>query len=671
MMVGLAQASPCPDGELLRDAEPLAFGVADAERLTDGVVAGEGDRWDARTASVFASPGASVMWVFSTPRRIGALSLQADDNDTYVVESSEDGLQWETVWSSPLGRGTGLRSRHTDDLEVVTKVLRIRPDRGDGAFSVSEVGAWCEKPEPWPPERKVDNDRRDDGLPREERLAWLKLLATAFGMAGVWALWGMREGARWKRVLLSWTLIVASAWVWTNGGTFHGSRFVHLHEQFHYVLGSKYFPELGYTGLYACATHAEIEDGGDLASISERRVRDLRTNKLVFGRQYVAPPPCRAAFTPKRWQEFQRDTAYFRTRMGVKGWNKALSDHGYNASPTWTSIWRMRTAVAPMSDVRLQRNGVADGWLYLLVFACLSWGFGAEVAALAAVIWAVGYPWSYMWTGGGLGRVSWLAAAVLGLAALGRRRHALGGAWLAVSATLRVFPAVLGLGLLAWGLVGWRQGRAFPRGFGRALAGAGVAGLLCVGLPMWSAGSSVWVEFAANTRVHATTPVTNHMGMPTVIASSPSTVARTLRDGRRVDPFVFWKQARQEARRARWPVSLVVGFGVLIWLVRRARARPEKAWSFVALMVLPALTLLELASYYWVLFLLLAPLARDRGTAVGLCAIAGSTHVVVLLTDWYDEQHILASLLLWSGAIWGVNRFSTSAQESSLGADKS
>ncbi|MBC7173557.1 MAG: hypothetical protein H5U40_14045, partial [Polyangiaceae bacterium] len=31
---------------------------------------------------------------------------------------------------------------------------------------------------------------------------------------------------------------------------FHGAGYVHHWETFHYVLGSKYFPELGYDGLY-------------------------------------------------------------------------------------------------------------------------------------------------------------------------------------------------------------------------------------------------------------------------------------------------------------------------------------------------------------------------------------------------------------------------------------
>jgi hypothetical protein len=49
----------------------------------------------------------------------------------------------------------------------------------------------------------------------------------------------------------------------------------HRWEQFHYFLGAKYFPELGYTRLYQCTAVAEAEqDGGKL----EDRVRlhDLR-----------------------------------------------------------------------------------------------------------------------------------------------------------------------------------------------------------------------------------------------------------------------------------------------------------------------------------------------------------------------------------------------------------
>ncbi len=57
---------------------------------------------------------------------------------------------------------------------------------------------------------------------------------------------------------------------------------MHYHEFFHYYLGSKYFAELGYTGLYDCVVVAELNAGrGD--EVSGRWIRDLTTNELGRG----------------------------------------------------------------------------------------------------------------------------------------------------------------------------------------------------------------------------------------------------------------------------------------------------------------------------------------------------------------------------------------------------
>ena len=44
-------------------------------------------------------------------------------------------------------------------------------------------------------------------------------------------------------------------------GRFHGGgRFVHYHDLYHYYMGSKYFPEVGYEGLYAATHRALVEN---------------------------------------------------------------------------------------------------------------------------------------------------------------------------------------------------------------------------------------------------------------------------------------------------------------------------------------------------------------------------------------------------------------------------
>ena len=91
----------------------------------------------------------------------------------------------------------------------------------------------------------------------------------------------LRPGALKKEQagqLLGVMAVVALA-AYTNFGHFHGGGLVHHWEQFHYFLGSKYFPEVGYDGIYAASVAAEREL--DRGQRIQSHVRDLRTNDVV------------------------------------------------------------------------------------------------------------------------------------------------------------------------------------------------------------------------------------------------------------------------------------------------------------------------------------------------------------------------------------------------------
>ena len=69
-------------------------------------------------------------------------------------------------------------------------------------------------------------------------------------------------------------------------------------------------------------------------------------------------------------------------------------------------------------------------------------------------------------------------------------------------------------------LLGWRRLR--DRGLLRFFAGAAVAGVLLVSLSLVvSGGPSVYREFVQNTLKHESTPLTNDMGLRTLVAWRP------------------------------------------------------------------------------------------------------------------------------------------------------
>src|SRR5262249_46933534 len=102
---------------------------------------------------------------------------------------------------------------------------------------------------------------------------------------------------------------------WWNLGSFHHPGFGHASETYHYLVGAKYFPELGYANLYRCTAIADAESGRR-AEVEGRYARDLDTHLLVPAAELLREPErCKERFSPERWRAFRRDVAAFRGRL--------------------------------------------------------------------------------------------------------------------------------------------------------------------------------------------------------------------------------------------------------------------------------------------------------------------------------------------------------------------
>ncbi|HEY5656847.1 MAG TPA: hypothetical protein VIY27_03570 [Myxococcota bacterium] len=110
-------------------------------------------------------------------------------------------------------------------------------------------------------------------------------------------------------------------------------RFAHRGDTFHAYLGAKYFPELGYTHLYACTAVADCR-AGLRGPLIERPMRDLETNQLGASAEILAHPErCTARFTAERWAAFEADVAWLRDQSLPRRWIRFQQDHGYDATP--------------------------------------------------------------------------------------------------------------------------------------------------------------------------------------------------------------------------------------------------------------------------------------------------------------------------------------------------
>ncbi len=479
-------------------------------------------------------------------------------------------------------------------------------------------------------------------------------------------------------------IVFASAYSWTNWGVFHGSRAVHLWDTFHYYVGSKYFDELGYHLIYKCVAAAEVEDGYE-KDVMKRQMRDLSNNDLLQAKDYLADvSECKAAFSPERWAALKQDMRLFRSLMGEGWWAKMFKDHGFNGTPIWAlfgsritnynwqswvppegmensplNLKNQPEAVKAQIKSRfrqdkidferyLNRLALVDASFYAIIFLMIGWAFGLRAMALASLIWASGYPWAYFWTGGSFMRVTWLFAAVVGVCLLKKTHSVLGGFFVTLSGLLRIFPCALAGGVTLQIVYNAIKKRTCSINHRKIMFGAilAVALLIPLSAHMSTRGYPVFEEFIGNSLKHTSTPLTNNMGLPTLISYHPKYIARRTRTDKYADPFHKWKLARQKTikNRAVLNYGLLLGFFAMLFII----GRKVEDWETTALSVCLLFGIFEMTCYYYSFMILLAPVALRRWRyVVAVLAMTITTQAAQLRIKWYDEQYTLCSLAVF------------------------
>ena len=426
-------------------------------------------------------------------------------------------------------------------------------------------------------------------------------------------------------------------------------EYYHRHEFFHYYLGSKYSDGVGYTRLYECAAIAEIELGRG-AAVRKRELRDLRENLIKpIPDTYVLrnPERCKKHFTPEEWENFKKDVDWFYSVSRGSYWENMQKDHGYNPPPVWTMGGKFFAQFGSAGDGFFKLLSALDPLLQLGAVLMLYWAFGWKITAIATVFWGCNAPANFYWTGGAFLRMDWYFLLVASLAFAKKRMFALSGAALMYSALLRIFPGVLYVGWAIVIAIYWLKHRRLHPDHRRLIGGSVVAlGVLIPASIIAVGGYQPYEDFYKHTlRTHQTTPLTNHMGLETILVHNWDGRMRFTRDNHLDDPFKGWKDGRLERFKKMKPVFILIVLGLFAWTVWALR-RTKLLWVAMPLGLPLLMALTNLTCYYYSVFIVAAALCAVRPTfGPALLGVSGASQILLLKYYFVDDKYVAQSYL--------------------------
>jgi hypothetical protein len=420
-------------------------------------------------------------------------------------------------------------------------------------------------------------------------------------LAGVflWLATGRVPSRRVRRLVGALAAVAAIAFV--NFGFFHVHYRspVHWWDAYHYFMGAKYLPELGYTRLYE-ATWLAGREMGAFAGI--REVRDLTTYALRDVATIDAAG-VRARFAPARWAAFKRDLLVFGPRL--TDWTRVLVDHGYNDPPPRALLLHALVRWVPATPLALALVTSLDYVVMLAAFLAVRRAFGDFPAALSFAFFTLNFFARFDFIGGSLLRWDWIAAVLLGVSALARGAGATAGVCLGYAVLARIFPVLFLVPLGVKWLQSW-LGRRPSVTVARCVAMAGVVIVVAaVGLAGVPAARDLGTEFAAKIRVHNQGVYTNHVGLGSLLTFHATPWIERADGGVEVD-----HRAALAARPGPWVAPAATLAYLLAALPLMLRARPLESMMYAVPLVFVALSP---AGYYYSFLVLLVLLPWQEG----------------------------------------------------------
>ncbi len=373
---------------------------------------------------------------------------------------------------------------------------------------------------------------------------------------------------------------------------------------YHYYLGAKYFPELGYTDLYAATLSVDREGKRYWRSIS--RVRNLDTYEIEDRRYRARAYRGRDAFEPERWRSFARDVEALSVQRQPRAWQGVFTDRGYNGTPLWTVLGGALADLVP-ADHQLGLKLICSLDLLLLAatFGLILRTFGLRPTALVLLL-LTATPVNIGRFIGGFLQYDWFCAVAAGICLYRQRHDVLAAGGMAYAVMTRIFPLLFVVaGAIPAFAHWWRTGRA-PRRQLRFLAFFSLWCMVAFTASLWNGrGLGGWSEFATGISLHREHHLfgQRRIGLQHVFTRDLGDLGSKVRRDTKIDRRVIYRNQRAF-------FALAAGVLLVLFLVV---ARRQRSWDAQLLGLVPIFVLVVTSRYYWSYLALLPLISGRRG----------------------------------------------------------
>lgn len=453
---------------------------------------------------------------------------------------------------------------------------------------------------------------------------------TAQGLSGRRRTPGAGRGRAFTFLLAALTLASAARITPQSFTAPFGDSFLRGWNAFHYYLGAKYFREVGYFDLYACALEADrrgkcADEGAAPLWSGVSLARDLRSYEIVMAKSIPPCPP--EGFTASRRRQFEDDLCALR-RLSGESLEDVISDKGFNPTPFWAAL-----VSVPANGLTLEASPAARAFfnLDLLFFLCslllvyLTFGAGA---ALWLALFLIFYFGTYQRLWGNTFQYLWFFFVIAGTAGWCARRVRTSAFSWAAAVLLQLFPLFLLSGPMVLLGASWLRGRKeeqreYARFFFYFFA---FAALLLAGGFLLGATGPRWAQMYENIKIHShyLTGELFNVGLKNLIATAAhpggETVYHYVMDFTRVASRLH----AFEGLKIWYALALLAGLSLFIFLLSRVVREGGTAIgaardpAIFAVGLLPMYLLVSVSPYYYLcLGLFLLPRRRSRTSVSG------------------------------------------------------